>query len=121
MALWPRFLDVYSYLPFLYSVVSFLGVIMLLICTPLGFARLFTIVGDLVVRPTISRNLDEEFNVARYEEETLKRRIDELKAGRGQGHLRMTPVVTEGGVRLRNGDVLAYYQVGMGWINRLID
>ena len=34
-----RLLNVYSYLPFLYSCVSFLGVLMLLICTPLGFAR----------------------------------------------------------------------------------
>ena len=40
--------DIFSYLPFLYSCVSFLGVLMLLLCTPLGFARLFTIVGDLV-------------------------------------------------------------------------
>ena len=39
-----RLLNVYSYLPFLYSCVSFLGVLMLLICTPLGFARFVKII-----------------------------------------------------------------------------
>ncbi|GFY40584.1 protein Lilipod [Trichonephila inaurata madagascariensis] len=38
------------YLPFLYSCVSFLGVLMLLICTPIGFARLFTAIGKLLVK-----------------------------------------------------------------------
>ncbi|GFR05636.1 protein Lilipod [Trichonephila clavata] len=38
------------YLPFLYSCVSFLGVLMLLICTPVGFARLFTAIGKLLVK-----------------------------------------------------------------------
>ena len=37
--------NMYSYyLPFLYSCVSFLGVLLLLVCTPLGFVKLFTLV-----------------------------------------------------------------------------
>ncbi|CAL1271726.1 unnamed protein product [Larinioides sclopetarius] len=38
------------YLPFLYSCVSFLGVLMLLICTPVGFAHLFTVTGKLLTK-----------------------------------------------------------------------
>ncbi|KFM56962.1 Protein LMBR1L, partial [Stegodyphus mimosarum] len=38
------------YLPFLYSCVSFIGVLMLLLCTPVGFARLFTVMSDLLVK-----------------------------------------------------------------------
>ncbi|KAG8200148.1 hypothetical protein JTE90_018931 [Oedothorax gibbosus] len=38
------------YLPFLYSCVSFIGVLMLLICTPVGFGRLFTVTGTLLVK-----------------------------------------------------------------------
>ena len=40
--------NMYSYyLPFLYSCVSFLGVLLLLVCTPLGFVKLFTLVTEL--------------------------------------------------------------------------
>ncbi|XP_015913131.1 protein Lilipod isoform X2 [Parasteatoda tepidariorum] len=42
------------YLPFLYSCVSFLGVLMLLICTPVGFARLFTVMSDVIVQPKLT-------------------------------------------------------------------
>jgi hypothetical protein len=58
---------VYSfYLPFLYSCVSIVGVLLLLVCTPFGFVRLFTLVGEFVTRPQFLRDLDEEHNVARY-------------------------------------------------------
>ena len=40
--------NMYSYyLPFLYSCVSFLGVLLLLVCTPLGFVKLFTLVSHI--------------------------------------------------------------------------
>jgi hypothetical protein len=107
---YPHFADVYSYLPFLYSCVSFLGVLMLLICTPLGFARLFTIVGDLVIKPTFMRNLDEEFYVATFEEQTLQKKIDDFSADGAATQSRMAPVVDAGGQRLKNGQVLSFYQ-----------
>jgi hypothetical protein len=60
---------VYSfYLPFLYSCVSIVGVLLLLVCTPFGFVRLFTLVGEFVTRPQFLRDLDEEHNVARYQQ-----------------------------------------------------
>ena len=56
-----------------------MGVIMLLICTPLGIARLFSIVGDLVIKPNWSRNLDEEFYSAKFEEDNLAKKVVNCK------------------------------------------
>jgi len=78
-----RLINLYSYLPMLYSWVSFFGVLMLLLCTPLGFARLFTVVGDLVVRPKTAKNLEDEYLVTTYEEESLKRRMNNFKGPGG--------------------------------------
>ncbi|CAH1774245.1 unnamed protein product [Owenia fusiformis] len=63
------------YLPLLYSFISLLGVLMLLICTPVGFARLFTVMGQLVVKPQFLQDIEEEINTARFEEETLHRKL----------------------------------------------
>lgn len=63
------------YLPFLYSCVSFLGVLMLLLCTPVGFARLFTVVGELVVKPKFLRDIQEEYYIAMFEEANLMRKL----------------------------------------------
>lgn len=63
------------YLPFLYSCISFLGALMLLVCTPLGFARLFTIAGHLVHKPQFLRDLEDDYYVAKFEEESLKRKL----------------------------------------------
>merc|ERR1719187_1350723 len=69
--------NVYSYyLPFLYSCVSFLGVLLLLVCTPLGFVRLFTLVGDLVTRQQFLSDLTEEYQVAIMEEAAVKKKLD---------------------------------------------
>ena len=56
-----------------------MGVILLLICTPLGFARLFTIVGDLVIKPNWARNLDEEYYSAKFEEDNLANKVANCK------------------------------------------
>merc|ERR1712226_947948 len=71
-----RIVNLYSYLPMLYSWMSFLGVLSLLICTPLGFARLFTIVGELVVSPISAKNLDEEYLTLAYEEDCKNQKLD---------------------------------------------
>jgi len=103
-----RLINVYSYLPFLYSCVSFMGVIMLLICTPLGFARLFTIVGDLVIKPNWARNLDEEFYSAKFEEDNLASKVASCKMY--SNHILLTPIASPDGKWLRNGEILAYYE-----------
>jgi len=84
--------NVYSYyLPFLYSCVSFLGVLFLLVCTPLGFVRLFTLVGDLVTRPQFMKDLNEDYHVALMEEAAFKKKVGAEKLG---GRLvNMAPVI----------------------------
>ncbi|XP_064644594.1 limb region 1 protein homolog isoform X1 [Lineus longissimus] len=68
--------DVWNvYLPYLYSGISLFGVLMLLLCTPLGFATLFTVMGQLVTKPQFLRDIDEELYTTKFEEETLKRRL----------------------------------------------
>uniref|UniRef100_A0A914UKT0 Uncharacterized protein n=1 Tax=Plectus sambesii TaxID=2011161 RepID=A0A914UKT0_9BILA len=67
---------IWSYeLPFLYSCVSLFGVVTLLISTPIGFGRMFTVVGDMVVRPKLRSDLDEELAQARLEQQTLERKL----------------------------------------------
>ncbi|KAB0399204.1 hypothetical protein E2I00_006262, partial [Balaenoptera physalus] len=57
------------YLPYLYSCISFLGVLLLLVCTPLGLARMFSVTGKLLVKPR------EQLHCSAFEEAALTRRI----------------------------------------------
>ncbi|XP_046392152.1 protein Lilipod isoform X1 [Ischnura elegans] len=68
------------YLPFLYSCISFLGVLMLLLCTPLGFVHLFTVVGKVLVKPQFMCDLSEEYYIAVLEENCLRRKLAEQSA-----------------------------------------
>ncbi|XP_055620583.1 protein Lilipod [Toxorhynchites rutilus septentrionalis] len=63
------------HLPFLYSCVSFLGVILLLVCTPMGFVRLFGVVGQVLVKPNLLRDVNEEFHAFNLEEASVRRRL----------------------------------------------
>nr|XP_040221043.2 protein Lilipod isoform X1 [Anopheles coluzzii] len=63
------------HLPFLYSCVSFLGVLLLLVCTPMGFVRLFGVVGKVLVKPNLLRDVNEEFHAFNIEEATVKRKL----------------------------------------------
>ncbi|XP_022185404.2 protein Lilipod [Nilaparvata lugens] len=86
------FLSLWSYyLPFLYSCISFLGVVTLLLCTPLGFARLFGVVSSFLVKPQFLRNIEEEYDVASIEEESLRRRLKQAKAT-GKSYLNPPPM-----------------------------
>ncbi|KAL6267235.1 hypothetical protein P5V15_000310 [Pogonomyrmex californicus] len=67
------------YLPFLYSCVSFVGVVMLLVCTPVGFVQLFDVVGSFLVKPQFLKNLDDEFFAYRLEEDCIRRRLQHVK------------------------------------------
>ena len=49
--------------------------LLLLLCTPLGFARLFTIIGDLVISPISARNVDEEYLMLAFEEDCLVQKV----------------------------------------------
>ena len=67
---------VWNYLPFLYSCVSFLGVLLLLVCTPVGIASLFNVLGNFLVKPFFWRNIQEEYDCEVMREMHLKRTID---------------------------------------------
>ncbi|XP_044584536.1 protein Lilipod isoform X3 [Cotesia glomerata] len=48
----------------------------MLMCTPLGFVRLYEVVGSLLIKPQFLRNLDDEFLAYKLEEDSIKRRFD---------------------------------------------
>lgn len=72
-------LNLWNYLlPLLYSCISFIGVLMLLICTPLGFARLFTVVGQFLIKPQFLRDIEEEYFVVTLEQQSIKRKLENV-------------------------------------------
>ncbi|XP_043289691.1 protein Lilipod [Venturia canescens] len=83
------------YLPFLYSCVSFVGVVLLLLCTPVGFVRLFGVVGSFLVKPQFLKNLDEEFFAFRMEEDCISRRLQHAKAT-GKSYVSPVPMSPPG-------------------------
>ncbi|XP_049771257.1 protein Lilipod-like, partial [Schistocerca cancellata] len=102
------------YLPFLYSCISFIGALILLLCTPLGFERLFAVVGNLLVKPQFLRDLEVEFYVALLEEHTLEQRLARTRASGGRGYLCPAPMSPAGAlaeeppyVGLQNGELQA--------------
>ncbi|KAK2496477.1 hypothetical protein MC885_000806 [Smutsia gigantea] len=68
------------YLPYLYSCISLMGCLLLLLCTPVGLSRMFTVVGQLLVKPTILEDLDEQIYIITLEEEALQRRLNGLSS-----------------------------------------
>lgn len=89
-------LNLWTYLPFLYSCVSFVGVLMLLVFTPLGFVRLFGVVGGVLVKPQFLRDLNEEYYVYSFEEETVRRRIN-TSLSTGVGYISPEPTYPDRG------------------------
>ncbi|XP_044533203.1 protein LMBR1L isoform X2 [Gracilinanus agilis] len=63
------------YLPYLYSCISFLGVLLLLVCTPLGLAQMFSVTGKLLVKPRLLEDLEEQLHCSAFEEAALTRRM----------------------------------------------
>lgn len=43
--------------------------------TPLGFVRLFGVVGGVLVKPQFLRDLNEEYYMYSFEEDTIRRRM----------------------------------------------
>ncbi|XP_066259171.1 protein Lilipod [Euwallacea similis] len=111
------FLNLWIYLPFLYSCISFLGALVLLVCTPLGFVRLFDVVGKFLIKPQILLDLNEEYSACAIEEECLVRRLKQVEyygnwysypAALSNGNapiLYDEPKLFETGIRMRNGEL----------------
>ncbi|KAG9476424.1 hypothetical protein GDO78_003138 [Eleutherodactylus coqui] len=64
------------YLPYLYSCISLMGCLLLLLCTPVGLSRMFTVMGQLLVKPTILEDLDEQMYIVTLQEEALQRKLN---------------------------------------------
>ncbi|XP_010873431.2 limb region 1 homolog-like protein isoform X1 [Esox lucius] len=64
------------YLPYLYSCISLCGVLLLLLCTPLGLSRMFSVTGRLLVKPRMLENVEVDMNCAAFEEASLSRKIN---------------------------------------------
>ncbi|XP_069814992.1 limb region 1 protein homolog [Dendropsophus ebraccatus] len=64
------------YLPYLYSCISLMGCLLLLLCTPVGLSRMFAVMGQLLVKPTILEDLDEQIYIISLQEETLQRKLN---------------------------------------------
>ncbi|CAJ1085204.1 limb region 1 homolog-like protein [Xyrichtys novacula] len=63
------------YLPYLYSGISLFGVLLLLLCTPFGLSRMFSVTGSLLVKPRLLEDVDETLNCATFEEDALSRKL----------------------------------------------
>lgn len=50
-----------------------------LVCTPLGFIRLFGVVGQVLVRPHLMRDVNEEYHASYLEEASVLRKIENLQ------------------------------------------
>ena len=68
------------YLLYLYSCISLMGGLLLLMCTPVGLSRMFTVMGQLLAKPTILEDLDEQIYCIHLQEEVLQRRLNELSS-----------------------------------------
>ncbi|KAG8138767.1 putative Limb region 1 protein, partial [Naja naja] len=60
------------YLPYLYSCISLMGCLLLLLCTPVGLSRMFTVMGQLL----ILEDLDEQMYIITLEEAAIMRRLN---------------------------------------------
>ncbi|XP_014371044.2 protein Lilipod [Papilio machaon] len=107
-------LSLWTYLPFLYSCVSFVGVLMLLVCTPLGFVRLFGVISGVLVKPQFLRDLNEEYYVYSFEEKTIRRRID-TSVATGAGYISPEPMYVD------HGDISAPVNANLSRAKDVID
>lgn len=67
------------YLPFLYSCLSILGVILLCWSTPLGFICIFDIISKNLVKSSFIADVNEDMEVAELEKITIEKRIFQLE------------------------------------------
>ncbi|KAG9353514.1 hypothetical protein JZ751_018181, partial [Albula glossodonta] len=72
--------DLWEYhLLYLYSCISLFGVLLLLLCTPFGLSRIFSITGYLLVKPRLLEDVDETVNCATFEEAALARKMTKMR------------------------------------------
>lgn len=60
-------------------------------CTPLGFVRLFDVVGQFLIKPQFLRDINEEYFTYALEEECLRRRLKHAQST-GKSYVSPTPM-----------------------------
>ncbi|XP_054464740.1 limb region 1 homolog-like protein [Anoplopoma fimbria] len=63
------------YLPYLYSGISLFGVLLLLLCTPFGLSRMFSVTGSLLVKPRLLEDVEDTLSCTAFEEDSLSRKL----------------------------------------------
>uniref|UniRef100_A0A8C9TWP8 Limb development membrane protein 1 like n=1 Tax=Scleropages formosus TaxID=113540 RepID=A0A8C9TWP8_SCLFO len=63
------------YVPYLYSCISLFGMLLLLLCTPFGQSRMFSVTGNVLVKPRLLENVEDTMNCAIFEEASLSRKL----------------------------------------------
>ncbi|KAG7255793.1 hypothetical protein CRUP_012676 [Coryphaenoides rupestris] len=63
------------YLPYFYSGISLFGVMLLLLCTPFGLSRMFSVTGAFLVKPRLLEDIEETLSCASLEEASLSRKL----------------------------------------------
>ncbi|CAB3236734.1 unnamed protein product [Arctia plantaginis] len=74
--------------------------------TPLGFIRLFGVVGGVLVKPQFLRDLNEEYYVYSFEEDTIRRRMHNA-VSTGVGYISPEPMYPD------RGDISALVDAGV--------
>uniref|UniRef100_A0A8D0DGM6 Limb development membrane protein 1-like n=1 Tax=Sander lucioperca TaxID=283035 RepID=A0A8D0DGM6_SANLU len=64
------------YLPYLYSGISLFGVLLLLLCTPFGLSRMFSVTGSLLVKPRLLEDVEDILSCTTFEEDSLSRKLN---------------------------------------------
>uniref|UniRef100_A0A8C4FC71 Limb development membrane protein 1-like n=1 Tax=Dicentrarchus labrax TaxID=13489 RepID=A0A8C4FC71_DICLA len=64
------------YLPYLYSGISLFGVLLLLLCTPFGLSRMFSVTGSLLVKPRLLEDVEDTLSCTVFEEDSLSRKLN---------------------------------------------
>ncbi|XP_015233437.1 limb region 1 homolog-like protein [Cyprinodon tularosa] len=64
------------YLPYLYSGISLFGVLLLLLCTPFGLSRMFSVTGSLLVKPRLLEDVEDTLSCTVFEEDSLHRKLN---------------------------------------------
>lgn len=64
------------YLPYLYSGISLFGVLLLLLCTPFGLSRMFSVTGSLLVKPRLLEDVEDTLSCTTFEEDSLCRKLN---------------------------------------------
>ncbi|XP_031691823.1 limb region 1 protein homolog isoform X4 [Oncorhynchus kisutch] len=58
----------------------------LYVCTPVGLSRMFTVMGQLLVKPTILEDLDDQIYCVTLQEEALQRRLNGSTSSHSRSH-----------------------------------